>query len=145
MSGFSKLLNKVNKYDVNKILFEVWKNPKVRLFIEDLNTEKQLHDKGVDSLGVTLGQYSAYTKQIKLNKGQSIKHITLKDTGEFYESFDVKPNQKGFTIFADAQKEDTNLIEAYGKDILGLTDESIKLLIEFIKPYYIEASKKAIL
>lgn len=145
MSGIKNLLRKVEKYDVNRILFVVWSNPAVKQFIEQLNTKSQLHDKGIDSEGITLGEYSSYTKAIKAEKGQRLDHITLKDTGEFYESFDVVPSLKGFEITADPQKEDTNLIEAYGKDILGLTDESIKELIEFIAPYYSRAAKAIVL
>lgn len=149
MSGFEKLLIKVNKYDVDKILFEVWSDIKVQLFIEQLNTEgqptSQLMNQGVDSKGVSLGKYSPFTVQIKLNKGQRIDHITLKDTGEFYESFDIRPFLKGFIINAQGQKDDDNLFEIYGEEILGLTNENIKILSEFIAPFYTAATKKIIL
>lgn len=148
MSGFDKLLIKVNKYDVDKILFDVWSNIKVQLFIEQLNTEgqptSQLMSQGVDSLGVSLGKYSPFTVQVKLSKNQRIDHITLKDTGEFYESWDIKPFLKGFIINAQGQKDDDNLFEIYGKDILGLTDENIKILSEFITPFYTNSTKKIV-
>lgn len=102
-----------------------------------LNTIDQLYDKGIDSLGDSLGDYSPFTVRVKVYKGQKTSNITLKDTGEFYDSFDVTVYKDGFTISADAQKEDSNLVEEFGIDILGLTDGSIdKLIREYILDNY---------
>lgn len=153
MSGFEKLLDKVDRYNVNAILFEVWKDQKVKDFIIELNTigqpTAQLYEKGINSLGVSLGNYKESTIKGgksylgKIAKGQRYDHITLLDTGEFYDTFFVNAlGLRGFSIEADGQKEDTNLLERYGKDIIGLTDENLQILTEFIKPYYIRAAKK---
>lgn len=135
-------------YDVDRVLYNVWSNPKVQIFVEQLNTEgqntSQLYEQGVNSLGASLGEYSPFTINMKLhgNGDRRISHITLKDTGEFYESVVMSPFTKGFKIDADAQKDDDNLFDIYGKEILGLTDENLQILIEFIEPFFILESKK---
>ena len=56
MNDFEGLLSKIRKFNVDSILREVWRNPRVQNFIIDLNTEgkptSQLFEKGEDSLGV---------------------------------------------------------------------------------------------
>jgi hypothetical protein len=98
-----------------------------------LNTEEQLFEKGIDALGASLGEYSDFTKAVKKANGQRLDHITLEDTGEFYKSFAIKVQNGGFLIIADGQKEDTNLFDRYGKEVLGLTDENLQIVIDAIK------------
>lgn len=100
-----------------------------RKLIIDLNTQEQLFEQGIDSKGRSLGEYSTYTRGLKQNKGQIFDHITLKDTGEFYRSFSLKLEGASFRIVADGQKEDTNLFKEYGIDILGLTEDSMSVVI----------------
>ena len=101
-------------------------------YIIELNTEgektSQLFELGVDSQGNRLGDYSGFTKNIKASKGQRIDHITLKDTGEFYKSFKVTPNKKGFRITANPNKDDSNLFDDFGVDIVGYKENVFKLL-----------------
>lgn len=148
MNDFLEFAKKVEKFDVNLILYEVWKNPKVKDYIVALNTKgvsgSQLYDLGVDSLGVKLGNYTNYTKEIKLSGSgdKKVDHITLIDTGEFYDSFFVNAFPNGFSIEADGQKPDGNILDRFGKDVIGLTDESFKRLIEFIQPFFIKEANK---
>ena len=114
-----------------------------RKLIIDLNTEEQLYSQGIDSKGVQLGEYSIYTKGLKQNKGQRTDHITLKDTGEFYKSFSIRLEGSSFRIIADGQKEDTNLFKEYGIDILGLTQDSMSVVVTAAVPIiqkYIKAN-----
>lgn len=149
MSDFDRLARSVKAFDVNKILREVWRNPLVEQFIIKLNTEgsptSQLFNKGEDSLGVTLGQYTPFTKAIKAEKGQRLDHITLKDTGGFYETFVVIPFLTGFRIDADGTVDDgDDLFDRFGKDITGLNEENKIILCEFIKPFFIMEAKKVL-
>ena len=52
------------------------------------------------------------------------------------------PELKGLDIDADFIKEDVNLEEKFGKDIIGLTNENIEKLKEFIKPIILLNLKK---
>lgn len=106
----------------------LFQNVEVRKLIIDLNTIEQLYEEGIDSKGVRLGDYSTYTKGIKQNNGQRNDHITLNDTGDFYNSFRVVFDGNSIRIVANPFKEDTNLFKEYGIDIVGLTEDSMSVL-----------------
>lgn len=146
MQDFERLLNNVNNLDLNDVFLSMWKRNDVQDYIIELNTEgeqtSQLYSLGVDSLGNKLGEYSGFTKNIKASKGQRIDHITLKDTGEFYGSFKITPNNKGFRISANPFKDDSNLFDDFGVDIVGLTKENVKLLLDFIEPMFSKEFEK---
>ena len=133
LEGVIKILDNIINLDQDLIIENILKDKGFQRFIIDLNTEEQLFEKGIDSFGASLGDYTDFTKTVKSIKGQRIDHITLEDTGEFYKSFAIKVQNGGFLITADGQKEDTNLLEEYGKEILGLTDENLQIVIDAIK------------
>jgi len=147
MSDFDVLLQKFRRFNLDRILRAVWANPRVQNFIIELNTEgqptSQLFQKGEDSTGVSLGEYTPFTKAIKVEKGQRIDHITLKDTGDFYETFFVTPFINGFSINADGNKGGgDNLFDDFGNEILGLSEENKIILCEFIRPFFITEATK---
>ena len=100
----------------------------------DMNAQYQLYAKGVNRLGVRIDEYQPYrplTIQVKIEKRQPYDRVTLKDTGEFYDSFYVETAEDRFYIKASDEK--TNwLIKKYGAEIFGLTNDS---LAEFINDY----------
>lgn len=103
-------------------------------YIIELNTQSQLFDKGIDSTGRSLedvgGGYSPYTIEIKKSKGQPTDRVTLKDTGDFYQSFRVYLDSRSdLVITADTIKDTTDLLREWGKDIIGLTQDSLELLV----------------
>ena len=104
-----------------------------------LNTIEQLYEEGIDSKGKDLGLYSDFTIEIKMLKNDRFDHVTLKDTGDFYNSFKVISESGDIFIYADdSSKYDQPLTSWYGKDIIGLTDESLQVVIELIKPRIIQ-------
>jgi hypothetical protein len=133
LENIVKIIDNIIKLDQDLIIENILKDEDFQRFIIDLNTEGQLFEQGIDSLGASLGEYTDFTKAVKKAKGQRLDHITLEDTGEFYESFALKVQNGGFLIVADGQKEDANLFERYGDEILGLTDESLQIVIDAIK------------
>lgn len=100
----------------------------------DMNEQDQLYAKGVNRLGVRIDEYQPYrplTIQVKIEKRQPYDRVTLKDTGEFYDSFYVETAEDRFYIKASDEK--TNwLVKKYGAEIFGLTNDS---LAEFINDY----------
>ena len=140
MKDFDRLLANVQRIDLNDVFLAMWKRNDVQDYIIELNTEgentSQLFELGIDSEGNRLGDYSGFTKNIKASKGQRIDHITLKDTGEFYKSFKVTPNKNGFRISANPNKDDSNLFDDFGVDIVGLTKENVLKLLDFIEPMF---------
>ena len=137
MKDFERLLKNINNLDLNDIFKTLWSDNKVQQYIIKLNTRgegtSQLYNFGINSEGKSIGEYSDNTIQIKAFNGQPVDRVTLYDTGEFYESFIVIANQKGFKITADPIKEDSNLFEDWGKNIVGLTKENEELLLVFVE------------
>lgn len=104
-----------------------------------INTEDQLEEEGIDSLGRKLGDYAPSTIAYKRRKGQRYDHVTLKDEGDFYNSFNVKVNVNEIIIDADdSSKYNKPLFEVWGIDVLGLTDDNMNYIKEMILENYIK-------
>jgi hypothetical protein len=145
------LANLMIQSNVNAIINKIIKRPEFTNLIIELNTQGQLYEKGVDSLGVSLGNYAATTIEGtaqfagRAERGLRFDHITLFDTGDFYKSFKViirNESDSFFFIDADPVKEDTNLFQEWGEDIVGLTQESIDVLNERLQTELTKEIKK---
>lgn len=132
MDELTKFIRRFIKFDLNKALFEIMRLPDIQKLVLNLN-KSQLFALGQDSKGAALGEYSDFTKVIKQEKGQRIDHITLLDSGDFYDSFKILLENDGFVIDADAQKESNNLFAEFGVDILGLNIANLEILKERIR------------
>ena len=136
----NNILNKAIKLDENAIWFRVM-DRETQWEIIRLNTHDQLFDEGIKSDGTSLPEYSPTSVNVY---GKPSGHIRLKDTGKFYQSFLVKVNATGFDIVADTLKDDTDLAERYGIDILGLTEENEAVLARMLRDKYIEEIEREI-
>jgi hypothetical protein len=122
----SKQIEKIKRLSEDDLMKHLSKNVSLKENIVNLNTQDQLYNKGIDSNNITIGEYSNFTKDIKQRNGQRFDHITLNDTGAFYDSFKVYLTpDNDFLIYSDPIKDDTNLIEEYGEDIIGLTEDNL--------------------
>ena len=121
---------------------EVWTiaiDQETKEHIIQINTEDQLEEDGLFSDGTPTGEYSPLTIFYKRRKGDRYDHMTFKDTGQFYDSWEVRVDRDGLDINADGQvSADTNLFSVYGNNILGLTDENMFFFIEMVKENYIK-------
>ena len=122
-----KQLAKYARLNFGDVIFEVLNMSNIKELIIELQQER-LYERGTDSEGRSLGDYSPYTVEIKREKGQRYDHITLRDTGEFYESFTVTVLKDGIVLDANPNKETTNLFSEYGIDILGLDEFSFNIV-----------------
>lgn len=115
--------------------------------ITEAITEDQLFEQGIDGLGRSLGSYAPRTIQYKttlagrLGRSTRIDHITLRDTGAFHKSVKVKLQSDGLKIESEPQKEDTNLIDEFGEEILFLTPENLD---DFQKNYLLDDLRASI-
>lgn len=127
----------------------IWFNAvdgRVKEFVIQINTIDQLYEEGVDSLGRSLGDYAPFTVEKKKQKGDRYDHITLKDTGAFYDSWVVKVDRQGLLLDADdSSKYDEPLFEVWGEDVLGLTDENMEKLALIIRENYINYVREQLL
>jgi hypothetical protein len=138
LDALTNIAKKAINISPNKLMQEALNNTSIQQEVLDLNRIGQLYDEGIDSKGVSLGEYSPATIQGtsnfkgKIEKGQRYDHITLNDTGEFYESFRFKNEKDGFVIEADTLKDGMDLADSFGKEIIGLTNDSKKSLIGWL-------------
>jgi len=136
-----KFLSGIIHLDIDSIVLDITRTPEFKTLVIKLNTEglptSQLFLKGQDSTGKDLdkigGEYSPFTVEEKKRKGQPTDRVTLKDTGDFYMSFEVIPFKGGFIIEADTTKDGKSLEDDWGENIIGLQDENVQLVIEFYK------------
>lgn len=124
---------------------EIIDDAETTAFIIDCNAQDQLYEQGINSLGVSIADYMPYrplTISIKEAKGQPTDRVTLRDEGDFEDSFYLEVNNTQFEIKAsDFKTED--LIKKYGRQILGLTSENISELIwKYIYPNLQAQTKK---
>ena len=88
-------------------------------------------NRGLDGDGNKIGEYTEATKKRKRKKGRRVSHVTLKDSGRWYDSLFV--NYDSGELFLDSRMRDltTKLIQgdgyspAYGEAIMEFTDEEI--------------------
>lgn len=128
MRTLESLANRVKSLNINDMIHELSENTEFMNYVIELNTKNQLYDKGVNSLNVSIGDYSPKTKGIKQEQGQPFDRVTLNDTGAFYESFITFFNGKDIVISANVIKDTSDLISDWGKEILGLNEDSLTLL-----------------
>jgi hypothetical protein len=137
------------KTDVTKTLVKILKKKAIQKFITDLNTKVQLFDYGEDATGMRLdvvsdiGGYAPSTISIKARKGQPTNRVTLKDTGDFYKTFDViVNNDASFKVQADTMKGGQNLEDRWGEDIVGLQEENVILVLDRLRDEFYKAIYK---
>jgi hypothetical protein len=123
-----------------------FQDPNLRTWVLDLVREDQLFDQGIDEDGEVIGYYSEWTEMMNPDKVAGT-HYTLKDTGEFFNSFHLRIYPGYFEIDADPiktndQGETENLFYKYTEAIIGLTNESKeKLGREIIRRYAIQVRR----
>jgi len=123
------LIRNIEALSIDNVMIEVWDGEDIQEIIIDLNTNKQLFEKGIDANGQSLGDYAPFTIKHKNATGLPADRVTLYEDGTFYRSFNIVPNQQGFIIEADPVKQSQDLTETYGEAIIGLTAESKNTLI----------------
>jgi len=150
---------------IDKALFFVFSDDQMQDLVLELNTgggiflrgvDGQLFNDGIDSTGIKLsdlgdklsdlgGEYAESTKIEKRAKGLPTDHITLFDEGDFYRTFNVKVGKDNIVISANTIKEGQDLQNRWGDELVGLTDESLTILIDEIIPEIIEFIKGELL
>lgn len=140
-----KVLNNAKKITDSK----AWKHSidnQTKQFIISLNTHEQLGDEGVDSDGKSLGDYAPFTVNFRRSKGLQVDHIDFKVTGKYWASWRVIVKSDYFIIETDRDRFDelVNLLR-FSPDHVGLTDENLQRLGEWLKNKYIDYVKEQLL
>ena len=141
LESVKQLIKNAKKLNQSQLIVEVFTDVSIKDEITEYITEVQLFKEGVDGLGDKLEQYTPFTISIKENKNpkQPTDRTTLKDTGQFYNSFKVVANAGGEVKIVVNDIHD--LTKKYGINILTLSDDGI----EKIKPKVIEKIKEYVI
>ena len=135
-------IKQLKKIDTSKIINQIAK--KNEAVIVELNTQNQLYEQGIDSLGQKIWSYKPYhplTVEYKKAVGQPSDRVTLFDRGDYHASFYLQFHRDSFLINARDEKNQ-KLSARYGKEIKGLTDANLQELIDnYFKPGIIERIK----
>lgn len=106
--------------------------------------QDQLFEQGVQADNTLTGNYAPETIARKDKLGQRTDHITLSDTGEFYESMKITPKTDGVVIEADTIKIGVgtdDLLDRWPK-ALGLSSDSIDELRPKVADLMLDEIKK---
>lgn len=88
--------------------------------IKFIQTQEQLFKRGEDSRSISITpKYAQSTLAHKLRKRQPTDRVTLKDTGDFYESINVVATKDSLVIETSIEYAHF-LVKRYGKEILGI-------------------------
>ncbi len=142
--------------DANSMFNAALKDKGLQGFILFLN-KSQLFE-GEDSLGVSLknigGGYSFSTEVISSGKpytfaGESKAKRAgespfLLDSGDYYDSYNLKLGDGFFRIDSNPQKDQDNLEDSFGDNLAGLQDENLQKIIDVIRKKFIKEVRKKI-
>lgn len=140
--GNISYLRKLCALDPKEILGRALSQPEIQSKIIELNQD-QLFEQGIQADNTVTGSYSPMTVRMKQAMGQRTDHITLSDTGEFYESMKVEVNEDKAVITGDTEKDDQDLIDRWPK-ALGLTEDSLNDVMPLVIGGMMKEIKKAI-
>lgn len=128
---------RLTKTELNDIARQV-----VRYFQDDIveMNQKRLFSGKYTNNQFIKPDYKRVTVDIKNAKGQVSDHVTLKDTGDFYESIYTSAGQNSFYVGATDPKTN-DLVEKYGDSediLLGLSEEQIEQFRELSTHLFVE-------
>ena len=98
--------------------------------------QHQLYDKGINGAGVEIKSYMPYkpsTIRKKQKKGQPFDRVTLRDTGQWYNSLVLVDDIEGFFITSTVAKN-KYIKQKYGPKVVRLTNENLSILLNKIRP-----------
>jgi hypothetical protein len=133
-----QVLEKVKEIDAVKLMVQAMQEP-APVYIEQ--QKLQMYD-GINSQGLAIEpEYHPFTVIEKERKGQISTHVTLKDTGDFYNAIYIENRATDFLIDSKDRKSNT-LQEKYGDEIFGLdTDYKQPYLEQVQKQIYVKTVK----
>lgn len=155
MNKLESLYNAVKTFNIKTIINEVLKHDDIHKYLIEL-VQKRLYEKGTTAEGEKLrtdhgksswhggelGFYCKNTEKIKKRKSpkQPIDRVTLKDTGEFYDSFKTTFKNDlelsaDFRDIYDNFQDSFNSEKDFEEAILDISDDEKEILFDKMWPY----------
>ena len=144
LEALKRVCKNTKRLDSDRILKKVFSDPAVKEYVITLQ-QNQMYDHGVDSKGVTLGEYSDASVEI-YDKPRG--HIRMYDSGDFFKSIKVKAQEGEIIISADTIKtawDGAVDLLARWPELLGLNDDSLQKIRTYIRPLFIDEVRASIL
>lgn len=114
--------------EIDDILIGIAKERDTQDFVLEL-LRQQLFDDGVEGF-----EYAESTIEIKRKKNQPIDRVTLRDTGLFYDSWQIQATNEAFIITSDSEKNGFDLYSKYPEDkVIQTMNEDV---LEQIREYF---------
>jgi hypothetical protein len=130
-------LENLNKVDLKQLTGQALEQKKEEIL--DLNREQMQH--GVLSTGSAIKpDYSPFTINEKMKKGQPFGNVTLKDTGAFQNGMDLKTEGEKYRI-TSLDSKTPDLMQKYSENIFGLTESGQKEAWVIVKPDVVDKIK----
>ena len=112
------------------------------------SVKQRFLQKGIDGYGNKLGTYSSATIRRKKKKGQITSHVTLRDSGQWYESLFLR--FEGTELILDSTDlsltsklvDGEKLFPGYGQGIMEFSNEEQIMIDSILDEFYFELSKK---
>jgi len=133
MVGLIEAAKRLSRLDSNDVFIFVFSRNEVLEFAERLNRE-QLRT-GFDAKGESLKERSDYSpsyRAFKTRRGTPKDIVDLNLTGKFYDSIQAKYEGGNLIIQGDTIKDGQDLRKRWGNQIIGLTNENIEILRQYI-------------
>jgi len=147
MGKLDKIFNLIDNFKkaisdsgIDAMMTDILSRPEVRDYIVSLN-HLQLKQ-GTDSEGTELSRYRPYSQSYARYKGSNT--VDLYVTGKFYDTFRLNVINDGFEIVADTKIYGKDFKDIYGKNIIGLSVESLEDLRNYLKPIIFSYIKQKI-
>ncbi len=142
LEKITRLRRNMEKYQTelpNVVLGSVYDNEGKVL---DLVRDDQLTAQGIDGTGKAIRPlYTAFTRQIKRDKGQTTSHVTLRDTGETQDTMIMEYGPDYFHPVATTPQV-AGLLRKYGKRIFDLAPKSVTETTRIVRPDILSRSLK---
>ena len=147
------LANRMKSFNPNESLNAVLQDVKNEQFIA-AQVRDRLTEKGEDAYGKKLKTYKAkggnvysdMTMRMKQIAGLPATKVTLRDSGDFHKSFELKLQKDLFNIEGDSVKDDGMIEDNIGPldKILTLSQQEKNNVVNEIRPQYIQQVRKVI-
>lgn len=124
--------------DIPDLVHQTLKKDNIQKDIIDYNQKEQLSE-GIDSQGKRIETiasqeqnngypYSRFTVSERSKKGLQVQNVDLKDTGNFWNSFEIKVSKDETEVLADFKKGADDIRGNFDNsfDFLGLTQNSLE-------------------
>lgn len=129
MEAITNLIDNLKKYkdSINEYMEDITRS--IEDEIKEINVHQQ-YDLGQDRNGDSITpEYAESTIRYKRRKGQPTDRVTLQDTGQYHDTFNIRYEDEGFELYANDWKAGF-LDKKYGKEIYGLQDEAARELAD---------------